>query len=147
MPGSENASEATHEGSLHLFCAEWEAVGRYRSIVVADLAPAEAEAKVDMGGGWGLEAGELGHEMIRSAQFIPLVSQGNLEPRSGHTDPSQVITMCQKGCQEVSGVVQKYGPVVLTTKDICNSFPGCACLAFVDFHFRDERSFPSRFYA
>ena len=53
---SGNASEAAGE----LFCKQEEAVWRHRAGVEVDLAPAEAEAKEDMGGGWRLEAGGLG---------------------------------------------------------------------------------------
>ena len=42
---SERTSEAPHERSLHLFCAEQKAVGRHRASVVACQAPTEAEAK------------------------------------------------------------------------------------------------------
>ena len=41
-----------------------------RAGMVTHLAPAEAKTKVDEGGGWRLEAGELGHESLFPVQLF-----------------------------------------------------------------------------
>ena len=56
--------------SLHLVGAEEEAVRGHRAGVTADLAPAEARAKKDEGGGQRLEAGKLGHESLSAVQLF-----------------------------------------------------------------------------
>ena len=42
----------------------------HRAGMIADLPPAEAKAEEDDGGGWRLEADELGHESLRTVQFF-----------------------------------------------------------------------------
>ena len=88
---SEGASEATHEGSLHLFCAEEKTVGRHGAGVAAGLAPAQAEAKEDKGDGW--ELGELRHELLSSFQF-PLQF------------PSTPVLGCEDGSQQREALVR-----------------------------------------
>ena len=60
--GPVRKSQAAFEGSWHLFRADEKPVGRHRAGEVGDLAPAEAEADENEGGGPGLEADELGRE-------------------------------------------------------------------------------------
>ena len=57
----DDSAETIFEGSLHLLSTEEVTVWRHRASMVADLA-AEAKAKKIKGGGWSLEADELGHE-------------------------------------------------------------------------------------
>ena len=73
------------EGDLHLLCAEEEALRRHRASMVTDLAPAEAEAKEDEGGGRGLVADELGQKSLGST---PSFSASLRRQKSGRTESS-----------------------------------------------------------
>ena len=64
---AEDASQATLEGSLHLFCTVEVSVGRHRVGVVDDQAPPQAEAEENEGGGCELEADESGLDPVSSA--------------------------------------------------------------------------------
>ena len=65
----DNSSQAFHQ--VHLLRAQEKAVRGHRPSAVADLAPAEAEAKEDEGSDWGQEAHDLGHESLGTRQ-LPL---------------------------------------------------------------------------
>ena len=62
--------ETALEGGLHCLGAEEEAVLGDRAGMLADLAPAGAKTSVDEGGGWRLEADELGHESPGAVQLV-----------------------------------------------------------------------------
>ena len=49
--------------------------------MVADLTPAKAKAKDDEGGGWGLEADELGHESLGAVQCFLKIAEAEVRGR------------------------------------------------------------------
>ena len=88
----DDPAETIVEGGLG-FSGTEEVVREHRASVIADLAPAEAKAKEDEGGGWTLEADELGHESLGTVELLLEFLEAEVRRAENSTQESEACVL------------------------------------------------------